>query len=75
MTRLVSKVSAWRIRILILEVGLVVEAGFTCVEAIKITTFNGAKALGEDAHIDLIAVGKQADLMIVIETRYRTSAK
>jgi imidazolonepropionase-like amidohydrolase len=47
------------------EVELLVEAGFTPLEAIKIATFNGAKFLGEDARIGSIAVGKQADLMIV----------
>jgi len=47
------------------EVELLVEAGFTPVEAIKIASFNGAKFLGEDSHIGSIAVGKQADLMIV----------
>src|SRR5438309_3204533 len=47
------------------EVELLVEAGFTPVEAIKIATLNGAKFLGEDAHIGSIAAGKQADLMIV----------
>jgi imidazolonepropionase-like amidohydrolase len=47
------------------EVELLVEAGFTPVEAIKIATFNGAKFLGEDSHIGSITVGKQADLMIV----------
>jgi imidazolonepropionase-like amidohydrolase len=47
------------------EVELLVEAGFTPVEAIKIASFNGAKFLGEDTRIGSIAVGKQADLMIV----------
>jgi imidazolonepropionase-like amidohydrolase len=47
------------------EVELLVEAGFTPVEAIKIASLNGAKFLGEDSHIGSIAVGKQADLMIV----------
>ena len=47
------------------EVELLVEAGFTPPEAIKIATFNGAKFLGEDAQIGSIAVGKQADLMLV----------
>ena len=47
------------------EVELLVEAGFTPVEAIKIATFNGAKFLGEDAHIGSIAAGKQADLMVI----------
>jgi imidazolonepropionase-like amidohydrolase len=47
------------------QVELLVEAGFTPVEAIKIASFNGAKFLGEDARIGSIAVGKQADLMVV----------
>ena len=47
------------------EVELLVEAGFTPIEAIKIASFNGAKFLGEDTHIGSIAVGKQADLMVV----------
>ena len=47
------------------EVELLVEAGFTPAEAIKIATLNGAKFLGEDSRIGSIAVGKQADLMVV----------
>ncbi|HJP90651.1 MAG TPA: amidohydrolase family protein [Pyrinomonadaceae bacterium] len=47
------------------EVELLVEAGFTTPEAIKIASFNGAKFLGEDARIGSIAPGKQADLMVV----------
>lgn len=47
------------------EVELLVEAGFTPLEAIKIATLNGAKFLGEDARIGSIAPGKQADLMVV----------
>jgi len=47
------------------QVELLVEAGFTPVEAIMIASLNGAKFLGEDARIGSIAVGKQADLMIV----------
>jgi imidazolonepropionase-like amidohydrolase len=46
-------------------VELLVEAGFTPLEAIKIYSLNGAKFLGEDARIGSVAVGKQADLMIV----------
>src|SRR5687768_12089506 len=46
------------------QVELLVEAGFTPVEAIKIASFNGAKFLGEDTRIGSIA-GKQADLMVV----------
>ncbi len=47
------------------EVELLVEAGFTPLEAIKIASFNGATFLGEDARIGSIAAGKQADLMVV----------
>jgi imidazolonepropionase-like amidohydrolase len=47
------------------EVELLVEAGFTPTEAIMIASLNGAKFLGEDAHIGSIAPGKQADLMVV----------
>ena len=47
------------------EVELLVEAGFTPVEAIKIASLNGAKFLGRDSQIGSIAVGKQADLMVV----------
>ncbi|HKR61014.1 MAG TPA: amidohydrolase family protein [Pyrinomonadaceae bacterium] len=47
------------------EVELLVEAGFTPLEAIKIASFNGARFLGEDARIGSVMVGKQADLMVV----------
>jgi imidazolonepropionase-like amidohydrolase len=47
------------------EVELLVEAGFTPVEAIKIATYNGAQFLGEESRIGSIATGKQADLMVV----------
>jgi len=47
------------------EVELLVEAGFTPLEAIKIASFNGARFLGEDTRIGSIAAGKQADLMVV----------
>ncbi|HEV7473996.1 MAG TPA: amidohydrolase family protein [Pyrinomonadaceae bacterium] len=47
------------------EVELLVEAGFSPVDAIKIASFNGAKFLGEESRIGSIAPGKQADLMIV----------
>ncbi|HLL74450.1 MAG TPA: amidohydrolase family protein [Pyrinomonadaceae bacterium] len=46
-------------------VELLVEAGFTPVEAIKIASLNGARLLGEDARIGSIAAGKQADLVVV----------
>jgi hypothetical protein len=47
------------------QVELLVEAGFTPLEAISIGTLNGAKYLGRDARIGSIARGKQADLLIV----------
>jgi imidazolonepropionase-like amidohydrolase len=47
------------------QIELLVEAGFTPLEAITIGTLNGARYLGRDARIGSIATGKQADLMIV----------
>jgi imidazolonepropionase-like amidohydrolase len=47
------------------EVELLVEAGFTPVEAIRIATANGAQFLGELDRIGTIAPGKQADLVVV----------
>ncbi len=47
------------------EVELLVEAGFTPLEAIHIATYNGARYLGELDHIGTIAPGKQADLVVV----------
>jgi imidazolonepropionase-like amidohydrolase len=44
---------------------LLVQAGFSPLEAIKIATLNGAKYLGRDAKIGTVAVGKQADLVVV----------
>ncbi len=46
------------------EVELLVEAGFTPLDAIKITTFNGAQYLGDNS-IGSIAPGKAADLMVI----------
>jgi imidazolonepropionase-like amidohydrolase len=47
------------------EVELLVEAGFTPVEAIHIATANGAQFLGELDRIGTIAAGKQADLVVI----------
>jgi hypothetical protein len=47
------------------EVELLVEAGFSPVEAVKIATLNGATYLGLADRIGTVAVGKNADLMIV----------
>ena len=42
-----------------------VDAGFTPLEAIKIGTLNGATYEGRADHIGTIAVGKNADLVVV----------
>jgi len=47
------------------EIELLVEAGFTPVEAIRIATLNGAMYLGREKTIGSIEVGKNADLLIV----------
>lgn len=47
------------------EVELLVEAGFTSVEAIHIATANGAQFLGELDRIGTIAPGKQADMVVI----------
>lgn len=47
------------------EVELLVEAGFTPLEAIKIATLNGAQFLKVDDRTGSLAVGKQADIVIV----------
>jgi len=44
---------------------LVLDAGFTPLEAIRIATLNGATYLGEQDRIGSIAAGKDADLMLV----------
>jgi hypothetical protein len=47
------------------EIELLVEAGFSPLEAIKIATMNGAIYLGRDQQIGSIAVGKNADLVVI----------
>jgi hypothetical protein len=47
------------------EVELLVEAGFTPLEAIHIATANGAQFLGDSDRIGTIASGKQADLVVI----------
>ena len=44
---------------------LLVEAGFTPLEALRIGTLNGATYLGRGDLVGSIAVGKQADLVII----------
>jgi imidazolonepropionase-like amidohydrolase len=47
------------------EIELLVDAGFTPVQAIQIATLNGATFLGRQDQIGSISVGKNADLVIV----------
>jgi hypothetical protein len=47
------------------EIELLVEAGFTPVEAIQIATENGALYLGQQDRIGTLAPGKQADLVLI----------
>ena len=47
------------------EVELLVEAGFSPVEAIHVATYNGAQFEGQLDHIGTIAPGKQADLVLI----------
>jgi imidazolonepropionase-like amidohydrolase len=44
---------------------LLVEAGFSPEEAIRIATLNGAIFLGEERSIGSIAAGKAADLVVL----------
>jgi hypothetical protein len=44
---------------------LLIEAGFSPVEAVQIMTLNGAKVLGVDAQLGSVAVGKLADLVVI----------
>ena len=46
-------------------VELLVEAGFSPVEAIRIATLNGASYMGRDKEIGSVAVGKNADLLVI----------
>lgn len=47
------------------EVELLVEAGFTPLEAVHIATYNGAQYLGDAERIGTIAAGKLADLVVI----------
>jgi imidazolonepropionase-like amidohydrolase len=47
------------------EIELLVEAGFTPVEAIKIATLNGATYMGRQNEIGSIAAGKNADIVVI----------
>ena len=47
------------------EVELLVEAGFTPLQAIRIATLNGARFMGEEQRIGSIDTGKAADLVLL----------
>lgn len=47
------------------EIELLVEAGFTPIEAIHIATLNGARFLGRDGTVGTLEAGKQADIVLV----------
>jgi len=47
------------------NIDLLVESGFTFPEAIHIATENGARYLGQLDRIGTVAVGKQADLVVL----------
>ncbi len=47
------------------NVQLLVEAGFTPVEAIKVVTYNGAKFMGQQDSLGTIAAGKVADIVVI----------
>jgi enamidase len=46
-------------------VELLVESGFTPLEAIRIATLNGATYLGRADKVGTVAIGKQADLVVI----------
>jgi enamidase len=47
------------------EVELLVEAGFSFPEALKIATLNGARFLGRDGEVGSLEMGKRADIAVV----------
>jgi imidazolonepropionase-like amidohydrolase len=47
------------------EIELLVQAGFSPLEAIRIATLNGAIYLDQQAHIGSLAPGKNADIVVV----------
>jgi imidazolonepropionase-like amidohydrolase len=44
---------------------LLIEGGFTPVEAIRIMTLNGARVLGKESELGSVEVGKLADLVVI----------
>ena len=57
------------------QIELLVDAGFTPLEAIRIATLNGAIYLGRQDQIGSLAVGKNADLLVIKEIPPRTSRR
>ena len=47
------------------EIELLVEAGFTAVEAIQIATQNGARFLGQEDQIGTLLPGRRADVVLI----------
>jgi len=47
------------------QIELLVDAGFSPVQAIHIATLNGATFLGRQEQIGSVAVGKNADLVVI----------
>ena len=53
---------------------LLVQAGFPATQAVQIMTLNGARILREDSRIGSIAVGKNADLVVIRGNPVQTPA-
>lgn len=47
------------------EIELLVEAGFSFEQAVKVATSNGAHYLGRDQDVGTLAVGKRADIVVI----------
>jgi enamidase len=47
------------------EIQLLVEAGFTFPQALKIATLNGAQYLGRETTVGSLVVGKRADIAVI----------
>lgn len=56
------------------EVELLVEAGFSFPQALKIATLNGAHYLGRDGDVGSLAVGKRADIAVVTGDPMKSAA-
>jgi enamidase len=56
------------------QLELLVDAGFTPLEAIAIGTRNGARFLGREGRIGTLASGKQADIVVIAGDPSRTIA-